>query len=143
MLTLEQLAILKMTIRDALHTPATIPQQLRNRAYEVFRQLKGRDPLPGQPDPSKPILIQLFSEQELQALDPKQFDILEMAISCEAANAYESLEAIQALAHNKFQELTQQPGTAAGGLRPNDPDSLYSPFNPTSKLYPIYNPPRP
>jgi hypothetical protein len=142
MLTLEQLAILKMTIRDALHTPTNIPRRLQDRAYEVFRQLKGRDPLPGQPDPSKPILMQLFSEQDLQALDPKQFDILEMAISCEAANAYESLEAIKTLAHNKFQELTRPIGTATGP-RPNDPDSLYSPFNPASKLYPIYNPPQP
>jgi hypothetical protein len=142
MLTLEQLAMLKITIRDALHTPANISQQIQNRAYEVFRQLKGRDPRPGQPAQSKPILLQLFSEQELQTLDPKEFDILEMAISCEVANAYESLEAIKALAHNKFRELTQQQAVTTG-LRPNDPDSSYSPFNPASKLYPIYNPPPP
>src|SRR4029453_6459565 len=102
-LTLEHLEILKMTIRDALKTPANVPDQVKDRAHGVFRQLKGRDPEPIQPVPLSPILSQLFSEADLQDLSPKEFDILEMAISCEVANSYESLQVILERASDKFQ----------------------------------------
>ena len=138
-LTLEQLEVLKMTIRDALKIPANIPDQVKDRAHDVFRQLKGRDPAPVQPVPSLPILSQLFSEADLQDLSPKEFDILAMAISCEVANSYESLKAIQEHAYNMFQELTKTPAIPLG-QRPQDPDSPYSPFNQGSALYRILHP---
>ena len=131
-----QLNILKTTIKEALETPAIVPQEIRDRAYQVFQQLTGRPPNPATPPfPSQRILDQLFDQQDLSQLNSQQSYTLRMAIECEVLYSYQSLEAIKQLAYAKFQELTA-PAHGGVGQQPQDPDALYSPFNPQRRDYP-------
>jgi hypothetical protein len=122
-LTPVQLESIKNAIRDALQNPPRVPDQVKGRIYEVFRQLTSKLPSnpPVSPDPSSPILYQLLSEEDLRLLDHKQLDILKMAISCEMANSFYALWAIKDSVHAVFHQFRGQP--------PQGPDASYAPFS--------------
>lgn len=113
---------------------------IQNRAREVFRQLQPQSPpptvLPGPFNLTQPLFPQLFSTGDLNRLPSHQRDILEMAISCEVThfNGYVYLLTIKERADSLVM------GSRPGMPRPTNPDTVYSPFNPDSPLYTLYNP---
>jgi hypothetical protein len=117
---------------------------IQERARMVFQQLHPQPPppnvLPGRFNLSQPLYPQLFDAGDLNRLTPHQRDILEMAISCEVThfNGY-----VHLLEVREQVDKTVIPRPLGPGILPPAPDTLYSPFNPGSPLYTLYNPPPP
>jgi len=107
----EQLEALKMTVSHALNTDRDVLDPVKDRAYEVFRQLASRDPAQQliSTDASKGMLLQLFSEVELHGLSAQDLDILKMAIICEITHSPAALQVVKTKAYALFTMYTQQP----------------------------------
>src|SRR6516162_4040621 len=106
----EQLEALKMTVSYALNTDREVLDPVKDRAYEVFRQLANRDPAQRliSIDASKGMLLQFFSEAELHGLSAQDLDILKMAIICEITHSPAALQVVQAKAYALFRTYTRQ-----------------------------------
>jgi hypothetical protein len=110
----EQLEALKMTVSHALNTDRDVLDSIKDRAYEVFRQLEqNRNPSQQliSTDASKGMLLQLFSEADLHGLTAQDLDILKMAIICEITHSPAALQVVQTKAYALFTMYTgRQPG---------------------------------
>jgi len=137
-----ELITLRKFIKEVAERPPSVPEEIKQRAYEVFRQLTSpTTPInpPNPPTPGLPIIDQLFSANDLAQLDMQQRYILDMAIACEVLYSFRSLEAIKQRADAKFRDLTRS--MAAFNRvpqNPQGPDSDYAPFNPASHLHGKY-----
>jgi hypothetical protein len=116
---------------------------IQERARAVFQQLQPQPPPPNVPpgplNLALPLFPQLFSPGDLSRLSPHQLDILEMAISCEVTNfnGYVHLLTVKEQVDQTMMPLLPK------GLRPPNPDTIYSPLNPANPLYALYNPSSP
>jgi len=116
-------------------------EKIRQRAREVFQQLESQPPAPNiAPGPftlAQPLFGQLFSAGDLNRLTSRQQDILETAITCEIANfnSYVYLLTVK----NAMDAIAMRYHPT--GARPSNADTAYSPFNPGSPLYALYNNP--
>jgi len=141
-LSAAELITLRKFIKEAQERPQSVPEEIKQRAYDVFRQLTSpTEPIhaPQPPPPGQPIINQLFSAADLAKLDMQQRYILDMAINCEVLYSFKSLEAIQQLADAKFGELMAP--RFGVPQAPKGPDSEYAPFNPMSHLHGKYETP--
>jgi hypothetical protein len=120
---------------------ARVTQALRNRAWDVFKQLTSStasNPTNANLDLSQKIFPQLFIPGALNELNTEQQIILEWAINCEVAtlnlylDLYAFLQPIKQAADQKFRDLT--------GFSPGDTDVRYSPFHPLNPFHDIFYP---
>ena len=105
-----QLEALKLTDNHALNADQDVLDSVKDRAYEVFRQVAQRDPTPQSiaTDASRGMLLQFFSETDLQGLSAQDLDILKMAIACEITHSPAALRVVQAKAYALFTMYTQR-----------------------------------
>lgn len=105
-----QLDDLRTTVGWALEHSPSVLETVKGRADQVFQQLTTRKPIQKgiTPDPSKGMLLQLFSEEDLSLLNAQQLEILKMAISCAEVLSPEPLKVIKDEIHTLFTRYTGQ-----------------------------------